>query len=340
MVKYINPLDSVEWQTHRNNFENEIRIWCLKNNIGFFGTYQQVTESNFDKIIKLTVFELIKSFDSLVELDVKLGKQGKHLYYLTDNLVDERQANTLKNITIISIVELFGMISVNPIERSSTIPEKLFNCFIQRVDSVRQTWFYFLKHHNLLDKGYVSFLLFQYPFYSDKTGIELFDYIHQQYELKNLAHFDKAYQQLRPLVPYTNFGKTDNLLKYVTNSKYSLVLETYAVNDGHIGTCYTEKIHRTLQSTTIGLIFSQQYALTKLSNLGFKFNQCMLEIDQYPWIQRQQKILDILVNDSVVFDTEVLYNSALHNQNLILYYKEQFLKGIYLDKILTKVYET
>lgn len=338
MVKYINPADSVEWQTHRNNFENKIRLWCLKNNIGFFDTYQSVTETTFDKNVKLTVFELIESFDYLTNLDVKLGNKGQHLYYLTDNLVDQSQATRLKNITVISIVELFGMISVNPINRSSTNPTKLFNCFIQRVDPVRQTWFYFLKKHNLLDKGYVSFLLFQYPFYSDKTGIELFEYIHQQYNLKSLPHFDQIYQELYPLVPYTNFTETGDLLKYVADSKYSLVLETYAINDGHIGTCYTEKIHRALQAPTINLIFAQQHSMAKLSNLGFQFSKCLLEIDQLPWIQRQQKLLDILVHDSIAFDTESLYNNALHNQSLISDYKTQFLKGIYLDKILTEIY--
>lgn len=339
MVKYINPADSIEWRAHRNNFENKVRDWCFKNNIGFFGTYHPVTHSNFDKIIKLTVFELISPLDYLTDLDVKLGNEGKHLYYLTDNLIDEEQVRCLKNITMISVIELFGMISINPVERSLVCPTKLFNCFIQRVDTVRQTWFYFLKNYNLLDKGYVSFLLFQYPFYSDKTGIDLFDYNHQWGDLKNLENFEKAYQELRSLVPYTNFKETGNLLQYITDSKYSLVLETYAINDGHIGTCYTEKIHRALQAPTVNLIFSQQHSLSKLANLGFKFSECMLEIDRLPWIQRQQNLLDILVNDSVAFDIELLYNNALHNQKLIADYKMKFLNGNYLDQILTKIYK-
>ena len=334
-VDHIKPAD-FGWTAHRGQFEDKIRQWCIKNNIGFFGTYQRIGESAFTKLVKLTIFELVMSSDDLTQLDVKLGKSGKHLYYLTDNIVDTTQTKKLKNITFISIIELFGMIDCQEISKPTT-PDRLFNCFIQRVESVRQSWFYFLKHYDLLDKGFVSFLLFQYNFYSDKTGLELFDWIHTHYELNKLPHFEQAYHELRPHVPYQNFTEITDLNGYAADSKYSLVLETYAIEDGHISYCYTEKLHRALQTPTVNLLFSQQHSLSALAKLGFKIDNFMLQIDKLPWIERQQKLLDILVKDLVAFDPDLLYNNALHNQELILNYKQEFLKGQFLDKIFTDI---
>lgn len=338
-IVFTNPIDLNEWQTHRSQLEKFLSKWCNQNNIEFFGTYQPVKITKFDKIVKVVFFELIDNLDSLLYLDSVLEFSGKKLYYLTDNLVDNNCLSQLKNITVISIIELFGIISCYDVDVPA-VPEKLYNCFIQRVDSVRQSWFYFLKHHDLLDKGYVSFLLFQHSFYSEKTGIDLFNHIHEHYELGNIAHFQKSYDELKSVVPYQNFVDNSNLHDYTKKSKYSLILETYAVEDDHVGYCYTEKIHRGLQTPAINLIFSQKNALARLSELGFKIDNQLLEIDQHPWIERQQKLLDILVNDSIDFDPVTLYNNALHNQNLISNYKRQFLAGDFLDKILTEIIES
>jgi hypothetical protein len=338
-VVFTNSIDLPEWQTHRSRLEKFLSEWCNQNNIEFFGTYQTVKNTKFDKIVKVVFFELIDNLDSLLNLDNVLEFSGKKLYYLTDNIVDSNRLSQLKNITVISLIELFGMISLYGVDVPAS-PEKLYNCFVQRVDSVRQSWFYFLKHHNLLDKGYVSFLLFQHSFYSEKTGVDLFNYIHKHYELDNIAHFHRAYEELKSVVPYQNFVDNYSLNLYAKKSKYSLILETYAVEDDHVGFCYTEKTHRGLQTPTINLIFSQKNSLTQLSALGFKIDDRVLKIDQYPWIERQQKLLDILVNDSIDFDPVTLYNNALHNQDLISNYKRQLLASNFLDKILTEIIES
>jgi len=340
MVSYVNPKDSFEWQENRQKFETYVQQWCFKNKIGFIGTYQPIRLSTFDKIIKLTVFELVESFEDLQLLDAELNQSGQHLFYITDNQIDTAKSCKLTNVTVLSVTELIGMIDIQCIEYLKNPPQKLFDCFIQRVDSIRQSWFYLLKHYNLLDKGYVSFLLYQYLFYSKKSGLELFDYIHHHYNLGELEIFQNAYLATRNHVPYKNFEDTDNLFFLSAQTKYSLTLETYAVEDDHFGYCYTEKTYRTLQTPNINLIFSQKKSLTKLSNLGFKIESWLLEIDQYSWIERQQKLLDVLINDSIAFDVESLYNDAMHNKDLIFNYKKQFLSGHYLDKILTEITET
>lgn len=336
MVKYIDPADAEGLRSRRQKIEQYIKQWCDNNKIGYFGTYERVDHTTCQKIVKTRIFELIGSLSELRKLDNVLEKNGQQLFYLTDNLIDASQSAKFKNITLVSINELFGMIDIAPII-PNTSPSRLFNCFIQRVESVRQTWFYFLHHHDLLRKGYVSFLLFQYRFYSEKTGVELYDWIHHQYQLNELPHFEQAYHDLKPLVPFCNFSETSDLRYMTSDSKYSVVLETYAVEDGHLGHCFTEKMHRALQSPTINLLFAQQNSLTNLSKLGFRIDDWMLEIDKHSWIERQQKLLNILINDSIVFDPDQLYNNALHNQAIFSRYKEQLIKGHFLDKIFSEV---
>jgi hypothetical protein len=335
MVEYENPTDSVEWQGHRGAFENDIKSWCLDHGFGFFGTYDQIEPSKSDKIVKTMIFELIHNPSELAALNAVMGENGTHLFYLTDNILDHSKSCQFEHITVVSIPELLGMISLSTIQ-SNTSPSHLYNCFIQRVDSVRQSWFYFLHHHNLLDRGYVSFLLFQYAWYSDKTGVELYDWIHTQYALDKLPHFDAAYHALRPLVPFRNFQSAD-LRTPASDCKYSLVLETYAVSDDSAAFCFTEKTYRALQTPSINLIFAQQNALAHLARGGFKIADCMLEIDCDPWIIRQQKILDILVKDNLQFDAESLYNQAMHNRDLIAIQKQKFLHGGFLEKIFSDI---
>jgi hypothetical protein len=339
MITYVEPTDSREWTVHRNKFERDFSLWCLKNKVSFFNTYQQVQPSEFNKIVKLKIFELIDSFEYLKQLDDTLNINGQKLFYITDNLINTHQSKIFKNIKIISVPELLGIIRTTAIKPINKDPLKLFNCFIQRVDSIRQSWFYFLKHHNLLDKGYVSFLLYQLSFYSDKTGLELFDYNHYTYQLDKIEHFHNAYMSMRDQVPYRNFLPTSDLVSLTKNTKYSLVLETYATEDDHIGYCYTEKLHRALQSPTINLYFSQKNSLTELAKLGFKIDNWLLDIDQLSWVDRQQKLLNILVSDSIDFSPETLYNNAMHNRHLISNYKKQLLNGEYLDKILNEITE-
>jgi hypothetical protein len=336
-IESIDSVDQYEWREHRNNFENTIKLWCLQNNVDFFGTYNTIRFSKKEKIVKLTVFELMAGSKELYELDKLCVQENKQIFYITDNLVDDSNLH-LQSIKILSVTELFGMVSQFDIQLMSN-PSKLYNCFIQRVDQVRQSWFYFLQHHDLLDKGYVSFLLYQIQSYSELEGLELYDFIHKKYMMEKLPHFQQAYLDLRHNVPYRNFEENADLSVYLKDSKYCITLETYATEDLHIASCYTEKVQRALQFPSINLFFAQQNSLSKLKQIGFEIEDFMLEIDKHPWIQRQQMILDILVNDSIEFSPKELYNRAMHNKNLNKKYKDEFSKGKFYNKIFDKVLE-
>jgi len=337
-IPQIDSVDQFEWRKHRNNFENTIKFWCLQNNIDFFGTYNNISFSEKEIIVKLTVFELMLGYNKLHQLDLRCVQENKQIFYITDNLVDDSDLH-LQCIKIFSVTELFGMVSQFDIQPISN-PSKLYNCFIQRVDQVRQSWFYFLQHYDLLDKGYVSFLLYQIESYSKLEGIELYDFIHKKSMMSKLPHFQQAYLDLRSKVPYRNFEENANLSVYLKDSKYCLTLETYALEDSHIASCYTEKTQRSLQFPGINLLFSQQNSLLKLTQIGFEIEDFMLEIDKHPWVQRQQMILDILINDSIELNPKEAYNRAMHNKQKFKYYKDQFLKGDFYNRIFDMVLAT
>ena len=236
------------------------------------------------------------------------------LLVVTDNIL---QFDNLEFVWFFSYPELLGVTASYSIADLNTTPTKLYNCFIQRVDSTRQSWFYFLQHYNLLNQGHVSFLLNQLEDYSKLSGKELFDYIHREYGLHQLSHFDQAYQSLRSQVPYCNFVESSNLIPLIQDSKYSLVLETYAVDDNRNQWCVTEKLLRALQFPNYVLPFSQRGTIAILKSLGIQFNLDLDRLDQLPWQQRQQELLKFLINDQVEFDSELLYNNSLHNQQLL-----------------------
>jgi hypothetical protein len=218
----------------------------------------------------------------------------------------------------------------------TTYPTKLYNCFIQRVCPTRQSWFYFLHHYDLLDKGYVSVLMKQLSSYSNLTGQELFDFIHHKYQLNQLPHFEKSYQELRSKVPYRNFTETNNLLPLILDSKFSLVLETYALEDDTNHWCFTEKSLRSLQFPTISLLFLQKYGISKLRELGFEFDSIIDSIDALPWQQRQQQLLQFLINNSVDFDSKTLYNQSQHNRQLLKSWKTTYNNVNFFDNFFEK----
>lgn len=321
---------------NRARFEEKANAWCHKNQIGFFGTNDKITAVNHEKIVKITICDLISGRDELIQLDTVLGRNGQHMWWFCDNFVDMSKLSDLKHVTVIPDQRLLGIYPKLKIKKTHT-PSRLFNCFINRVEMVRQTWMYLLYHHDLLRKGYVSFLLDQHHYFSDLLGIDLFDWIHKNHNLGIHAHFEKAYQKLRYIVPYRNFDDTPDIYQLLSDSKYSLILETYATEDNHLAISLTEKTFRSCQAPSINLFFAQKKAMLHLSTLGFEIPPCVLEIDDLDWTQRQQKLLEIINKDTIVFDAELLYNSAIHNNNIISEYRQKMQDTLFLEEIFSGV---
>jgi hypothetical protein len=330
----IDTEDQHIWRNDRNILISRLRHLCVKNSINFLTHHKQISSNQ--KNVEFWPGDLIESLDKWQERNKILQQTGSVLFVFTDNFIEFEDLTYIKFYSDPKLHFLFCSFNNNC--QVNVNPSKLYNCFIQRVDSVRQSWFYFLYLRNLLDKGYVSFLLKQLVSYSTLTGVELFDYIHSTYELGNVPKFNEAYTKLRSMVPYRNFAENANLPFYIEDSKYSLVLETYSTNPSTDRWLIGEKAIRALCFSGIPLLFMQTRAVEKLKSIGFEIDYHN-DIDGITWVNKQQILLDIIKEDSLDFDHKYNYNRAMHNRSIGLAGKQRYQKNDYFDEFITKVLE-
>lgn len=138
-----------------------------------------------------------------------------------------------------------------------------FNCFINRNDPIRQTWFYLLYSRNLLPNGYVSYNNVARPFLVDKCNTDYFDEIHQTF----LSSFDNIYEDIKKIIPYKSFNETGDLRHTILRTKFSIVIETYFERTDSI--TFSEKTYRVLQTPRPWLLFGATGSVQYLRELGF-----------------------------------------------------------------------
>lgn len=338
----LHSYDHHVWVNRRGRLHHRITEFCNANNIRYFshilvaGTeFTKIVESPGSKILISCIFEPMQFYERWERLNQAIGKVGKVCFVLTDNYIEFED---LEFVKFVSLPKLLGITaSYTDIELQPTKPTKLYNCFIQRVDSIRLSWFYFLYDRNLLDKGYVSCLMKQVTNYSDLTGKDLLDYIHYEFQLNQLPTFDNAYKNIREQIPYQNFKEENNLIPLILDSKYSLVLETDATNDGDGSWHFTEKSLRTLQLPSIPLLFMPAKGIKILKDLGLEFGNHMDHIDNLPWYERQIKLINMLVKDEIDYNWEELYNQCKHNQHVIESWRLEHEKPDFFDEFFAKV---
>jgi hypothetical protein len=201
------------------------------------------------------------------------------------------------------------------------LPSKSYNCFINRIDPNRQSWFYLLIKRGILDQGYVSFNLdiSRTPYYKKLTPLEAFEYQFQNF----LLNFKEQHQISKTIVPYCNFSDTSDLSTVIMDSKFSIVLETF-FNDNR-GITYSEKIFRCLQLPRPWVLYGQQHAVHYLRLMGFDVLDDLIDHNYYDVvdfeINRQHKILNLsedLCNYDITKHYDRLIEAAQHNQNLLL----------------------
>lgn len=323
-------LERRRWETVKELLVN----FCSTNSIEFVEriTAQRLKLCTKDKILATWMFDLVPpSFD---DLDTACQNLGKKLYILVDHWVDASKFN-YSNIVVYALPELLGLTYLdNTLEYRESKKHKLYNAFIHRTESTRQSWFYFLHLNNLLNQGYVSYNLYQIK--GDLTGVDLFDRLHEEF-LSEVPAFTKAYQELRSLVPFKNFKEKSNLAEYILDSKYSLVLDTYAPEDDHRGYYISEKVTRALQYPSINLLFLQKNTIQHLVDSGFEIDQDVTGFDNLNWIQRQQAILEILKGDTIHIEYDKLYNQALHNRQIMLKWFKQCANGSVFEEIFNHI---
>jgi hypothetical protein len=326
-----------EWTQTRHQLHKKLSNFCQLNNLNctFILSEDLIQTSPNQKIVFIQITDLIPSLDVWQTYNQQCQQSGKQISVITDNIVPWQDLTCIKFFSYPQLMALtFVFDDVLP---DHNTPVKLYNCLVQRTESVRLSWFYFLHHLNLLDQGLVSYQFKSQTNYSDTLiGKDLLDFIHNKYELYNLPHFHDAYLNLRDQIPYKNFEEPpdqwdESLL--LLQSKYSIVLESYAADDvtDDYAWCFTEKTLRKIQFPNIPLLFVQKNGIHQLQQLGLEFGDHLNLLDRLDWQQRQQEILKIVVNNSIDYNYKDLYNQSLHNRDVLLQWKKQYQKENFFD---------
>lgn len=318
-----------------------IEQFAYLNNFGFVKLTtnvldkQSISSIKNDVIIACVLWELVPSLGDIKKVNQTLRHYGKKLYLFTDCIVDDHY-NRFDCVTVFSVPECMGICADNRnySQEKTSDKKRLYNCFMQRVDSVRQSWLYKLSNYNLLDQGHVSFLLFQLEWHAKVDN--LFEYNHFNYGMDKVENFHTAFLSLKDRVPFKNFDSDDTLEHATLNSKYSLVLETYAVDDNRHAWLFTEKTLRSLQIPNLDLIFCQKNGYKILSDLGFECTD-FASADHLPWQQRQDALLDVLLNDKVHYDDKLERAKAAHNQEILLDWKTKVLSADFFNSYIDKI---
>jgi hypothetical protein len=203
-------------------------------------------------------------------------------------------------------------------------PTRLFNCFINRVCTTRQSWFYQFVRRNLLHDGWISFLL---DYKTLPPGVvskqDLYEYNYNQgYDI-----FEAEHNLMRDRVPFCNFA--GDLDQVIIDSCISLVIETYF--DWPDTIAFSEKIFRALQLPRPVMLYSMPGSVAVLRKYGFDVWDDIIdhEYDSEPnQIQRQTQILDQLCQlRNLTYTDQQLKEFELraqHNRDLLQKFKSQW----------------
>ena len=198
-------------------------------------------------------------------------------------------------------------------------PTKLFNCFMNRICSFRQSWFYQFVRRNLLQNGNVSFLL---DSRRSPRGKELYELNFQGNEI-----FESEHILMRDQVPFINF--TNDIDQVIIDSQFSLVIETYFDSPGTIA--FSEKIFRAIQLPRPILLYSMPGSVKVLKDYGFELFDDIVDhsYDSEPnAVKRQVMLLDQLCawqNQSFTEQNLIDFEQRIkHNKNLLQNLRSQW----------------
>jgi hypothetical protein len=229
---------------------------------------------------------------------------------------------------------LYGMYA-GDVSIEDIVPTQNFNCFINRMDPIRQSWLYQLIRRDIFNQGYVSFnmdisrhILFK-QCDATATPAEVFeDQFHQK-----LSIFEFEHNYIKDQVPYCNFDPGTELNQIIMQTKFSIVLETYADRNEII--TFSEKIFRCLKLPRPWIMFAMKDAVKYLRNLGFDVLDDIVDhsYDSIEFdIDRQTKMLDIAQELCKIEFTNAIINrmktAAEHNQQLLSKFYSTFKNDI------------
>lgn len=229
----------------------------------------------------------------------------------------------------------YGGLYSGQVSVESVATTKKFNCFINRMDPIRQSWLYQLIRRNLFELGYVSFNMdisrHNTLRHSDNsaTPMQVFE---QQFR-QHLDIFGPEHDFIKSQVPYRSFDVNTLPDQIIMQSNFSIVLETYF--DCNEIITYSEKIFRCLKLPRPWVMFAMQHAVQGLRDMGFDVLDDLVDhsYDTIDFaINRQVAILDQIevmcenqLTTSMIARCE---QAAEHNQKLLSKLSNTFNKDV------------
>jgi hypothetical protein len=204
----------------------------------------------------------------------------------------------------------------------SVMPEKKFNCFVNRMDPIRQSWLYQLIRRGVFDQGLISFNMdiSRHKINGQCASTDTAGKIFQQQFENQLQIFAKEHEIAKVIVPYRNFDC--DLATAIMRTEFSVVLETY-FDRNHVIT-FSEKIFRCLKLPRPWVMFAMKDAVAYLRDLGFDVLDDLVNhsYDSVDFaIDRQTAVLDQIeimcrqsLSQSQIYRCQ---QAADHNQQLL-----------------------
>lgn len=215
------------------------------------------------------------------------------------------------------------------VSTESIVPTKKFNCFINRMDPIRQSWFYQFMRRDVFDQGLISFNMdiSRHIINSQCLATDSPQTVFEQQFHQYLKIFHSEHEQAKLMVPYRNFDC--DLQTAIMQTEFSIVLETYFDRNQVI--TLSEKIFRCLKLPRPWVMFAMKNAVSYLRELGFDVlddlvNHIYDGVDSA--IDRQTALLnqiEIMCKHTLT-ESEIrrCQRAADHNQRLLSEFYEQF----------------
>lgn len=221
--------------------------------------------------------------------------------------------------------------------------DKTFNCFINRLDPLRQAWFYEFYNRDWLDHGYVSMniALRSELGYPSNDPLECWEIFHQKFN----SSFDPIKQPVMELLPFKNFSNDQSLYQLIGSSKIGIVIETYPEREDSI--TFSEKTFRALQSPRPWMMWNATGCIDRLRSFGFNIFDKFVD-HSYTNISTQTEAitqmlsiidqLDSWLNRPVsVAEQQEWKNICNHNRRLLEHWNQTFLKDAF--SVVTEAFE-
>jgi hypothetical protein len=257
------------------------------------------------------------------------SRTDKKFYVISEHTIE----NVADNVTVFQLPSsLYGMYhSEHQVDTAIT---KDFNCFLNRIDPIRQTWFYLLYSNTLLQRGHVSFNMevrqkLDYPETSSK---DIFDRYHELY----LSSFHSIKPQLDKIVPYKSFDPQIDLFTLSAQSKFGIIVETYFERtDAKV---LSEKTFRALQTPRPWMLFAATGCVQKLRDMGFEvfddvidhsYNEIDTSENASPVIdkiiEQAKSLVDLEMTPSL---NDRLWQGCQHNKKILAKWKQNWQEDI------------